>query len=196
LPRSGRRAGAAGTREAIVAAARSCFRESGYGGCTIRGIAAVAGVDPALVLHYFGSKEGVFRHVTALPFDPAVELPRLLAPGVDGLGSRLVTFFLETWESPGGEALAAIMSSVAGNPEAARLLREFISREVLGRIAAALPFDRPQLRATLAASQLLGLAFARYVVRVEPLASISIADAADLAGPTLQRYLAEPLPGT
>src|SRR6202011_652144 len=96
MPRTGRRPGAGGTREKILAAARSHFSEAGYEGATIRGIASAAAVDPALVLHYFGSKEKVFEAAINFPVDPAEFLPTLLAPGLQGLGERLVRFFLET----------------------------------------------------------------------------------------------------
>src|SRR5437879_11904903 len=99
MPRTGRRPGPGGTREKILAAARSRFGQEGYDGTTIRGIAAGAGVDPALVPHYFGSKEGVLLAAVEFPVDPAEFIPRLLAPGIDGVGERLVTFFLGTGAS-------------------------------------------------------------------------------------------------
>src|SRR3989454_7591592 len=105
MPRTGRRPGSGGTREKILAAARSHFAKVGYEAGTVRGIAAEAGVDPALVLHYFESKQGVFRAAVHFPVDPAQFLPRLLAPGLDGLGERLVHFFLDTWDSPAGRPL-------------------------------------------------------------------------------------------
>src|SRR5256712_12672123 len=107
MPRTGRRPGPGGTREKILAAARSRFGQEGYDGTTIRGIAAGAGVDPAMVPHYFGSKEGVFLAAVEFPVDPAVFIPRLLEPGLDGLGERLVSFFLETWDSPAGGTCSA-----------------------------------------------------------------------------------------
>ena len=156
MPRTGRRPGAGGTREKILAAARSHFSEVGYEGGTVRGIAAAAGVDPALVLHYFGSKEGVFRAAMDFPIDPAEFIPVLLAPGLDGLGERLTRFFLDTWDSPAGQPLLGLIRSVVGSESAAGLMREFISREVLGRLAKALEVDQPKLRASLAASSLIG----------------------------------------
>jgi AcrR family transcriptional regulator len=190
MPRTGRRPGAGGTREKILAAARADFTEVGFEGATIRGIAGGAAVDPALVLHYFGSKAGVFRAAVEFPVDPAEFIPRLLEPGLDGLGERLVTFFLATWDSPAGSPLLALIRSVVTNETAAALLRDFVSREVLARLAEAIELDQPQLRASLAGSQLIGLAMVRYVVRVEPLASAPPAEVARWLGPTLQRYLA------
>ena len=189
MPRTGRRPGAGGTREKILAAARSHFGEVGYDGGTVRGIATASGVDPALVLHYFGSKEGVFRAAMDFPIDPAEFIPRLLEPGLDGLGERLTRFFVDTWDSPVGQPLLGLIRSVVSNEGAAALLREFISREVLARIANALDVDQPQLRASLAASSLIGLAMLRYVVKVEPLASAPSDQVASWIGPAIQRYL-------
>jgi AcrR family transcriptional regulator len=192
MPRTGRRPGAGGTREKIVAAARTHFSEAGYDGATIRGIAAAAAVDPALVLHYFGSKEGVFKAAVNFPVDPSEFLPRLLASGLDGLGERLVRFFLETWDSPSGSPLLGLIRSVVSSEVAASLLRDFVTREVLGPLARALELDHPQLRASLAGSQLIGLAMLRYVVKLEPLASASHDEVARWLGPTVQRYLSDP----
>ena len=192
MARTGRRPGAGGTRDEILAAARSHFAEVGYDGATIRGIAAAAKVDPKLVMHYFESKEGVFRAAVDFPIDPAEVIPGVLEPGLDRLGGRLVRFFLETWESPAGSPLLALIRSVVANESAATLMRDFVSREILARVAEALELDQPQLRASLAASQLIGLAMLRYVVKVEPLASASPRRVAGWIGPTLQRYFTDP----
>jgi AcrR family transcriptional regulator len=192
LARTGRRPGVAGTRKRILAAARSDFGRGGYGGTTIRGIAARAKVDPALVLHYFDSKDGVFRAAVQFPIDPAEFIPGLLEPGLEGLGERLTRFFVEAWDSPTGSPLIAVIRSVVGNDEAAALMRDFVSREVLSRIARALDLGQPQLRASLVATQLVGLAMLRYVVRIEPIASARADDIVAWLGPTLQRYLTDP----
>jgi len=192
MARTGRRPGTGGTRERILAAARSDFGKSGYESTTIRGIAAQAKVDPALVMHYFDSKDGVFRAAMQFPVDPAQFIPRLLAPGLEGLGERLVRFFVETWDSPAGSPFLGLIRSVVGNKDAADQLREFVTREVPGRLARALELDQPQLRATLVASQLVGLAMLRYVVRVEPLASARTDELVAWLGPTLQGYLTDP----
>jgi AcrR family transcriptional regulator len=194
VPRSGRRPGNSGSRERILAAARLSFAQSGYDATTIRGIAAAAGVDPALVRHYFGSKEHLFVVALEFPVDPVEFVPRLLDPGIDGLGERIAAFFLEAWDTPGGRPFLALLRSVASNEQAAEALRQFVSREVLSRVAAILVLDRPQLRAALAASHLIGLAMTRYVVRLEPIASASRDDLARAVGPSIQRYFDQPLP--
>ncbi|OLB97270.1 MAG: TetR/AcrR family transcriptional regulator [Chloroflexi bacterium] len=191
MPRTGRRPGIGGTRDKILAAARARFGEEGYDGATIRGIASAAGVDPAMVPHYFGSKEGVFLAAVEFPVDPAVFIPRLLEPGLDGLGERLVSFFLETWDSPAGGSLLALIRSVVSSDLAADLMREFVTREVLGRLAVAIKLDHPQLRAGLVATQLVGLAMLRYVIKVESLAGASRGELARWIGPSIQRYLTD-----
>jgi AcrR family transcriptional regulator len=192
LARTGRRPGAGGTREKILAAARDHFADAGYEAATIRGIAAAAAVDPKLVLHYFESKEGIFQAALDFPFDPSREIPHLLEPGLDGLGTRLARFFLEAWESPAGSRMLAVLRSVVSNESAAGLLRDFVSREVLARVAEGVKLDQPKLRASLVGSQLVGLAVLRYVVKVEPLASAPPSRVAAWIGPTLQRYLTDP----
>jgi AcrR family transcriptional regulator len=192
MARTGRRPGTGGTREKILASARSHFGKVGYEGATIRGIAATAKVDPKLVLHYFDSKEGVFRAAVDFPFDPSAAIPRLLEPGLNGLGARLIRFFLEIWESPAGRPMLALIRSVVSSESAAALLREFVTRQVLARLAEALELDEPRLRASLVASQLIGLIMLRYVVKIEPLASAPRDRVAAWIGPTLQRYLTDP----
>ena len=193
MPRSGRRPGNSGSRERILAAARTSFARSGYDATTIRGIAAAAGVDPALVRHYFGSKEHLFVVALEFPVDPSEFVLRLLAPGIDGLGERIAAFFLEAWDTPSGRPFLALLRSVASNDQAAEALRQFVTREVLGRVAATLVLDRPQLRAALAASHLIGLAMTRYVVRIEPIASASRSELARAVGPSIQRYFDCPI---
>jgi AcrR family transcriptional regulator len=196
MARTGRRPGAGGTREKILGAARAQFAKHGYDGATIRGIASAAHVDPKLVLHYFDSKEGIFAAAMDFPFDPAAAIPALLEPGLDGLGTRLARFFFDVWDSPSGARAHALVRSMVTSKSAAALMRDFVSREVLARVAQSLELDQPQLRAGLAASQLIGLAMLRYVLRVEPLASASTADLAAWIGPTLQRYFTEPARGS
>jgi AcrR family transcriptional regulator len=192
MARTGRRPGAGGTREKILASARSQFGKHGYEGATLRGIARSARVDPKLVLHYFDSKEGVFEAAMDFPFDPAAAIPAILEPGLDGLGIRLARFFLDIWDSPSGARAHALVRSVVASESAAALMRDFASREILARVAEALELDHPRVRASLAASQLIGIAMLRYVVKVEPLASAPPAQLAEWIGPTLQRFFTDP----
>ena len=126
------------------------------------------------------------------PFEPADAIPPLLAAGLDGLGIRLARFFIDVWDSPAGARAQALVRSVVASPEAAALMRDFVRREVLARVAEALELQDPEVRASLAASQLVGLAILRYVVKVEPLASAPPAQIAAWIGPTLQRYFTDP----
>jgi AcrR family transcriptional regulator len=188
VARTGRRTGNSGSRESILAAAQAHFAAEGYDGATFRGIAATAGVDPALVRHYFGNKEHLFVAAMRFPIDPAEFVPRVLAAGPDRIGERLATTFFEAWEQP-DTPFVALLRSVTTNEQAAQMLRQFISREVIGRLAATLQLDDPQLRAGLVGSQLVGLAFIRYVIKLEPIASMPAGDLVDAVAPTLQRYL-------
>ena len=197
-PRPGRPAGAPHNRAAILAAAREQFAERGYDSATIRGIAARAGVDPALVHHYYGSKAELFTAALQLPVNPGAVLDDALLGGVEGLGERLVRRFLHLWSSDAegmGSTIVGLLRSATTHEDAAQMVREFVSREALGRIAEALDVPQPRLRAALAGSQVIGLALARYVVRVEPIASADVEMLVACYGPTLQRYLTGPLPG-
>src|SRR2546427_1019152 len=155
MARTGRRPGPGRTREKILAAARSQFAKSGFESTTIRGIAAGAHVDPKLVLHYFESKEGIFQAAMDFPFDPAQAIPELLRPGLDGLGVRLARFFIDIWDSPAGVPAHAILRSMVTNASAPAPMRDVVSRENPARAAPALQLDHPQVRARLAASQLI-----------------------------------------
>ena len=190
----GRRPGDSGTSEAILAAARERFAASGYDRTRIRDVAADAGVDPALVHYYFKSKDGLFAAAMQLPLRPAEAIGPVLAAGIDGLGERIVRRVLEIWEDPVNRtALLAIVQGSSAHPGAAAALREFVRHEIVARIAGALETDRAELRANLVASQIIGLAAARYVVQVEPLASMGAEQVVPLVGPTLQRYVDGPL---
>ena len=194
MPRTGRRPGESDTRGAILAAARRAFAERGYDGATIRSIASEANVDPALVHHYFGTKHELFVAAMELPVNPAVVIPALLAPGLDGLGERVTRLFLSVWESPADRSpMLALIRGAVTHEQSAALLREFITREMLGRVAAAVDRPNPELRATLVSSQFVGLAMARYVIRLEPLASADVETVVAAVAPTIQRYFADPL---
>lgn len=197
--RGGRRPGNPGTRDAVLAAARATFAERGFDGATIRSIAAAAGVDPALVHHYFGTKDALFLAAVDAPADPEELLPEVLAGGHAELGANLVRLFLRVWDGPTRAAGLALVRSAVGTEWSARLLREFLVSRVLRRVVATLDVPRAEgeARAALVASQLAGLVMARYVLRIEPLASASGDSIVAAVGPTVQRYLTGdlPLPG-
>ncbi|MFF0820915.1 TetR family transcriptional regulator [Micromonospora haikouensis] len=189
--RTGRRPGNPGTREAILDAARAAFAERGFDAASIRSIAAAAGVDPALVHHYFGGKDQLFLAAMGAPLDPGELLPWVLAGDADGVGERLVRTFLGVWDSPAGAAAVALLRSAVSNEWTARLLREFLVTQVLRRVLHHLDVDPAELplRGSLVASQLVGLALMRYVVRLEPVASAPPETLVAAVGPTVQRYL-------
>ena len=190
MARTGRRPGVSGTREAILDAARRAFAEQGYQHATVRGVADLAGVDPALVHHYFGTKQGLFVAAMQLPVNPVEQLTAVLAEDPGQAGERMVEVFLSIWDHAADQSpLLALVRSAVGDEHAAAMLREFITEEVLGPVAHRLGSPDARLRATLVGSQIIGLAMARYIVRVEPLASAPAAQVAAAIGPTLQRYL-------
>ncbi|MET7707844.1 TetR family transcriptional regulator [Micromonospora sp. NPDC005413] len=194
--RTGRRPGNPDTREAILDAARTAFAERGFDASSIRAIAAIAGVDPALVHHYFGSKDQLFLAAMNFPVDPGEMLPKVLAGDRDGLGERLVRTFLAVWDSPAGSAAQALLRSAVSNEWTARLLRDFVTTQMLRRVLDHLEVDPAQLplRGSLVATQLIGLAMIRHIVRMEPVASADPETLVAAIGPTIQRYLTGPLP--
>ncbi len=193
--RTGRRPGNPDTREAILAAARTAFAERGFDRASIRAIAAAAGVDPALVHHYFGSKDKLFLTAMNAPADPRELLPAVVAGDPDGLGERLVRMFVGLWDSPAGTAGVALLRSAVSNEWTARLLREFLTTQVLRRVLDHLDLDPAEvpLRGSLVASQLAGLAMMRHVIKLEPVASADPETLVAAIGPTIQRYLTSPL---
>jgi AcrR family transcriptional regulator len=192
--RSGRRPGESGTRESIAGAARRLFAERGYDRTTLRAVAAEAGVDPALVVHFFGSKQQLFLTVVALPVDPAVELPRLLAGDRREIGRRFARFVVDLLENAEARSrVLGVVRAAATEPEAARLARDLLATRIYAPLAEMLGVDDSRLRATLAGSQVAGLVMARYVIGLEPLATLEPDALVDALAPTFQRYLAEPL---
>ncbi|MFF3767084.1 TetR family transcriptional regulator [Streptomyces sp. NPDC001922] len=181
-----------GTRDRILAAARAEFAASGYDKTSVRSIAKSAGVDSALVHHYFGTKQQIFAAAIEVSFEPAMSVPDVLAEGTEGIGERLARYFFGIWENPATRApLLAVIRSALTHDAAASVLRGFVLRRLLGRVAGELAVPDPELRAELAASQMVGIAILRYVVKVEPLASADIEEIIDKVAPTLQRYLTE-----
>jgi AcrR family transcriptional regulator len=186
---AGRRPGTSRTREEILDAGRAEFAAAGYTAASLRAVARRAGVDPALVYHYFTSKAGLFVACLGLPADPRAvqEAARQGPPD----GARIVERFLAQWEegqAEPGRPFVTLTQAVSTSPEVARALREFLTERVWANLPRA--GEEATLRtAALVSSQLLGLAWARYVVRMEPLASAPRAAVAAWTGPTLDRYI-------
>jgi AcrR family transcriptional regulator len=186
--RRGRRAGGEDTRATLLAAAREVFAEQGYQGATVRGIAARAGVDAAMVNHWFGGKQGLFAAIVALPFDPAELIDQVVQGSPDTMAERLIRQFVTLWDTHEGR-FAALMLSVASQEVAATALAEFLSGTVLRVVTDVTGADQPRLRAALCGSQMIGLGVARYVLKLEPIASAEVDALVTTVGPTLQRYL-------
>ncbi|MFH8369042.1 TetR family transcriptional regulator [Streptomyces sp. NPDC018031] len=183
-----------GARDRILAAARTEFAERGYDKTSVRGIAKAAGVDPALVHHYFGTKEQVFAAAIELTMASALSVPDAVAAGErEGAGERMARAMFGVWESPDTRApMLAVLRSALTNETAAGVLRSLIERRILERMAEELAdVPEPKFRAQLAAGQLVGIAVLRYVIRMEPIASAEIDDIIAMVGPTVQRYLTE-----
>lgn len=187
--RSGRRPGSPATREEILAAAREEFATRAYGAATIRNIAAGAGVDPSLVLHYFGTKRELFVAALRLPFDPGRLLEAALADGLESAGERVVRAALTAWDEAAHSSLIALLRSAMGDESVVRMLREYLQNEILGPVAARVPQPDAETRAALLAAQMVGLVVTRYIVRLEPLASMPRERVVALLGPQVQRLL-------
>jgi AcrR family transcriptional regulator len=186
--RRGRRAGGADTRAALLAAAREVFGEQGYQGATVRAIAARAGVDAAMVNHWFGGKQGLFSAILELPFDPSILIDRVTAGSVDTIAERVLHTFITLWDTHEGR-FAALMRSVSSQEVAASAVAEFFSGTVFQVIARTTGSDRPEMRGALAAGQMVGLGMARYVLKLEPVASADADELVTVVAPNLQRYL-------
>jgi AcrR family transcriptional regulator len=193
--RTGRRAGESGTREAILGAARAQFAEHGYDGATIRAIARAAGVDPALVHHYYGGKESLFAAAMELPFIPSEVITAALTRGDPSasLGTHMVRTALAVWESAEvRDPFQTMLRSALTSEHAAATLREFLTEAILRPVASAAGggvAERTPFRASLVAGQMLGLALSRYVLRFGPVVAASAEELAAAVGPTIDRYL-------
>lgn len=188
--RRGRPRGGSDSRARILAAAVDDFGEKGYDGSTIRSIAARAGVDSALVHHYFGTKADLFAEAVGIPLRPDIDVPGILAGPRDEIGERLIRYVLEAFEQPDVRRRGVMLLRTAiGSRLTTPLLAGFLSRELLSRVARSLDVDDAELRASLVASQIAGMLIARYVLRLPALAAASVQDLVDRVGPTVQRYL-------
>lgn len=184
-------------KKRVIEAAREHFKR-GYEQATVRKIAADAGVDVAMVYYFFGNKEGLFSaSVLDIPDHPLHQLPLLLDEGSDQIGARLVRAFLERWDAGDTfEPLLTVWQSAAIQPLARKLLHDTLAGPVAERVATEFGVDDAVLRVELVTVHLMGLAFARYQLRIEPIASTSIDALVAWIGPTVQRYLTGPVGGT
>ncbi|GBG38647.1 TetR/AcrR family transcriptional regulator [Mycobacterium montefiorense] len=193
--RPGRPAGSSDTRDRILASARELFASNGIDRTSIRAVAAGAGVDAALVHHYFGTKQQLFAAAIHLPIDPMTVLVPMRETPVDELGLRLPSVLLPIWDSEVGAGLIATMRALLTGADvslARSFLQEIVVEEVGSRV------DNPpgtgKIRAQFVASQLMGVVLARYIVGIEPFASLPAEQIAATIAPTLQRYLTGDLP--
>ena len=188
----GRPRGGSDARERILRAATDDFAERGYDAATMRGIATRAGVDSALVHHYFGTKADLFAETIGAPMRPDLDFPSLYAGDRDRVGERVVRYVLENFEQAEVRKTGvALLRTAIGNRLARPMLAGFLSRELLGRIAAEIGTPDAELRASLAASQIAGMLVARYVLKLPGIATASVDELVERIGPTLQRYLVD-----
>lgn len=177
-------------RDAVLDAARAAFHSSGYAKTSLRGVAAMAGVAPSVVGKYYENKEAMFAAAMRLPFDPSRSVPQLLAPGLDGMGERLVRATFEIFkDEQTRDDLIALFEAGASAGRAAKNIREFMEEAVVDRIAGVVGIPDARMRSSLIAAHLLGLAATRYVVRLEPLASASDDEVVRIYAPLIQDLL-------
>ncbi|HKX69526.1 MAG TPA: TetR family transcriptional regulator [Intrasporangium sp.] len=189
--RPGPRSDRTDVRGDILASARALFSTRGFKGTTMRAVAEAAGVDVALVPYYFGNKDGLFAAALELPIDPYQKIDEVFSQGLDRIGERIVRTIAAILEDPvSGPAIIGVMRSAMTEGAAHDVVRDFIDNVIIDGYARHLPGPDARRRAALAASQIVGLAMARRVVGVEPLASMSVDELVEHVGPTIQRYLA------
>lgn len=187
---AGRRSGDSNTRDEIIDAARREFADRGYDGTSMRGVAREAGVDPALVHHYFDGKDGLFVAATVLPQRPDSGLAVALDVPHERLGEALTRYLLSIWDDPERRAaMLGVFRSSATTERAVDVLRESIATPLARELGRAARLDEPDRHLPFVLSQTVGLIFARYVLKLEPLASMPSEQIVDTIGPTLQRYL-------
>ena len=192
--RSGRRPGSPATREAILSAARERFSKVGYAATTMRAVAAMAEVDPALIHHYFGNKKDLFIAATDLPIDPIALVATLRSVPVDQLGEQILRTLLNVWESPAGASFVATMREIISGSDPTILpsfLLDVVLKDVRERVDN--PKGSGRTRVSLVMSQIAGLAVARKILAVEPLASMPIDQVVTSVAPNIQRYLTGPM---
>jgi AcrR family transcriptional regulator len=177
------------SKQRILEAARALFREHGYDGTTVRAVAAEAGVDPAMVFYFFGTKQGLFAAAVEMSaqLPPAIEA--IFTGGLDGIGERIIRTLLANMDKSDRTPLAMLTRSAPTHDQSETLLREFIDREITGRLTSMLGTPDAALRAGMVNVQLLGLTVARYIVRIEPIASAPVDELVTQFGQLVQHCL-------
>jgi AcrR family transcriptional regulator len=189
-PRTGRRPGKSNSRDDILKAARKLFAKRGYQGATLRAIAKEADVDPSLIVHFFGNKVNLLAEAIEWPFDPEVQMPRLLENGRRNVGRQLAELAIRTWDEAGTRhPVFTLLRAGLTEPEAAEMLRTFMLQRLYAPLMERLGSDQPELRAGLAVSQVIGVGMGRYVLKFDGLAEAKSEDVIDWLAPSLQRYL-------
>jgi len=195
--RRGRRRGSAASRDEILDAAKQLFAEHGFEGTSLRQVARAAGVDPAMIHHFFNGKDELFALSVELPVDPGQVLS-----GVDGSdparrAELIIRAVLRLWESPAHPSLVAFLRGTLGSTAKTALMRQVINRTVISRVTAGIPGTPAEvaLRGDLVATQMVGLMMVRYVIRLEPIASAAPEEIVRLVAPNVQRYLTGSLGG-
>jgi AcrR family transcriptional regulator len=191
MARVGRRPGEALTRQAIIEAAHTVFLEQGYAATTIRAVARLAEVDPALIYHYFDDKPALFVATLQLPADPRRVKEESSRGGFKG--TKLVERFLASWETDPqrpGQSFVTVAQAMSASPEVARCVREFLAERVWSDSPVEADPETQQRIHALICTQLMGTAWARYILRIEPLASASRQEVAVMVGPVIDRLMA------
>lgn len=193
--RPGRPAGSSDTRERILGSARELFARNGIDRTSVRAVAAAAGVDAALVHHYFGTKQQLFAAAIQLPMDPMTVLKPIRETPVEELGLRLPSLLLPIWDSELGAGLIATLRSLISGAEVS-LARSFLQEVIVAEVGPRIdnPAGTGAIRVQFVASQLMGVVMARYIVKLEPFASLPADRIAATIAPNLQRYLTGELP--
>lgn len=194
--RPGRPPGPSDTRERILDSARELFARNGIDKTSIRAIAADAGVDAALVHHYFGTKTQLFAAAIHIPIDPMTVIGPLREVPVEQLGHTLPSILLPLWDSELGKGLIATLRSILAGNEVS-LLRTFLQDIIVAEVGSRVdnPPGSGRTRVQFVASQLVGVVMARYILELEPFKSLPVEQVAETIGPNLQRYLTGELPG-
>ena len=183
------------TKAAILRAASKEFSHAGYEAASLRSVARRAGVDPALVHHYFKDKDDLFVQTMHIPVNPGEIIAQAATAPLEQMGEALVRALLTTWRKPAFRTAAtAMIRGLISSSSATKILRPFLQKEIFSRLGSRLPEDSAEPRMALVASQIIGLIVARYIIDLEPVASMDDEQVIELVAPTIQRYLTGELP--